>query len=87
MRNLSHALEAATISVGALIAAQSASASSFYLRTGQSAEGLGMQFAGAACLLDAYLYPAPGGGTPRVKAFVALPAGGHTGLVRQAPPA
>ena len=48
MRNLSHALEAATISVGALIAAQSASASSFYLRAGQSAEGLGMQFAGAA---------------------------------------
>ena len=28
--------------------------------------GTKLQFAGGSCLLDAYLYPAPGGGSPRV---------------------
>ena len=29
-------------------------------------DGIKLQFGGAACLLDAYLYPAPGGGVARV---------------------
>jgi hypothetical protein len=35
----------------------------------QVREGSGtkLQFAGGSCLLDAYLYPAPGGGAPRVE--------------------
>jgi long-chain fatty acid transport protein len=39
---------AATVSVAALLAAGAASASSFAIRSGQSAEGLGMAYAGAA---------------------------------------
>lgn len=39
---------AATVSLAALLAAGAASASSFAIRSGQSAEGLGMAFAGAA---------------------------------------
>ena len=39
---------AATVSIAALLAAGAASASSFAIRSGQSAEGLGMAYAGAA---------------------------------------
>lgn len=42
------AAAAATVSVAALLAASAAQASSFAIRSGQSAEGLGMAYAGAA---------------------------------------
>ncbi len=48
MRVLNRTVAVAAVSMAALLAAGSAQASSFYIRTGQSAEGLGMQFAGAA---------------------------------------
>lgn len=41
-------LALAAVSAATIMAANSAHASSFYIRTGQSAEGLGMQFSGAA---------------------------------------
>ena len=48
MKRLTHFAAAATVSVAALLAAGSAQASSFAIRAGQSAEGLGMAYAGAA---------------------------------------
>jgi long-chain fatty acid transport protein len=48
MKGLVRFTAAATVSVGALLAAGAASASSFAIRSGQSAEGLGMSYAGAA---------------------------------------
>lgn len=48
MRIFHRAVAAATVSLAVMVGAQSVSASSFYIRTGQSAEGLGLQFAGAA---------------------------------------
>jgi len=48
MKGLVRTAAAATVSLAALLAAGAASASSFAIRSGQSAEGLGMAFAGAA---------------------------------------
>lgn len=48
MMSLARFTAAATVSIAALLAAGSASASSFAIRSGQSAEGLGMAYAGAA---------------------------------------
>lgn len=48
MKGLVRTAAAATVSVAALLAAGAASASSFAIRSGQSAEGLGMAYAGAA---------------------------------------
>ena len=49
MKRFHRSLAAATVSLTALMAlGGGAQASSFYIRTGQSAEGLGMQFAGGA---------------------------------------
>jgi long-chain fatty acid transport protein len=48
MTNLVRTAAAATVSLVALLAAGAASASSFAIRSGQSAEGLGMAYAGAA---------------------------------------
>jgi long-chain fatty acid transport protein len=48
MKSLVRYTAAATVSVAALLAAGAASASSFAIRSGQSAEGLGMAYAGAA---------------------------------------
>jgi long-chain fatty acid transport protein len=48
MKSLSKLTTAATVSLAALLAAGAASASSFAIRSGQSAEGLGMVYAGAA---------------------------------------
>ncbi|RYE34639.1 MAG: transporter [Hyphomicrobiales bacterium] len=48
MKGLVRTAAAATVSLAALIAAGAASASSFAIRSGQGAEGLGMAFAGAA---------------------------------------
>lgn len=48
MKSIVRYTAAATVSVAALLAAGSASASSFAIRSGQSAEGLGMAYAGAA---------------------------------------
>lgn len=48
MKGLVRITAAATVSVAALLAAGAASASSFAIRSGQSAEGLGMAYAGAA---------------------------------------
>lgn len=48
MKGLVRTAAAATVSVAALLAAGAASASSFAIRSGQSAEGLGMSYAGAA---------------------------------------
>ncbi len=41
-------IAAATVSAATLVAASAAQASSFYIRTGQGAEGVGLQFAGGA---------------------------------------
>ena len=48
MKGLVRTAAAATVSLAALLAAGAASASSFAIRSGQSAEGLGMAYAGAA---------------------------------------
>ncbi|HEV7259310.1 MAG TPA: outer membrane protein transport protein [Bosea sp. (in: a-proteobacteria)] len=48
MKGIVRTAAAATVSVAALLAAGAASASSFAIRSGQSAEGLGMAYAGAA---------------------------------------
>lgn len=48
MKGLVRSVAAASVSLAALLAAGSASASSFAIRSGQSAEGLGMAYAGAA---------------------------------------
>ena len=48
MKSLLKLTTAATVSLSALLAAGAASASSFAIRSGQSAEGLGMAYAGAA---------------------------------------
>lgn len=48
MKSTVRLIAAATVSAAALLAAGSASASSFAIRSGQSAEGLGMAYAGAA---------------------------------------
>ena len=48
MKRLTKIAAAATVSVAALLAATSAQASSFAIRAGQSAEGLGLAYAGAA---------------------------------------
>lgn len=48
MKSLLKFTAAATVSLSALLAAGAASASSFAIRSGQSAEGLGMAYAGAA---------------------------------------
>ncbi len=48
MKSLLKFTAAATVSLAALLAASAASASSFAIRSGQSAEGLGMAYAGAA---------------------------------------
>lgn len=48
MKGLVHTAAAATVSLAALLAAGAASASSFAIRSGQGAEGLGMAYAGAA---------------------------------------
>lgn len=48
MKGLIRTAAAATVSLAALLAAGAASASSFAIRSGQSAEGLGMAYAGAA---------------------------------------
>jgi len=48
MKSLLKLTAAATVSLSALLAAGAASASSFAIRSGQSAEGLGMAYAGAA---------------------------------------
>ncbi|GGK19763.1 OmpP1/FadL family transporter [Salinarimonas ramus] len=48
MASLRSALVLATVSAAALVAATSANASSFSLRSGQSAQGLGLSFAGGA---------------------------------------
>lgn len=48
MTRLARFAAAATVSTAALLAAGAASASSFAIRSGQSAEGLGMAYAGAA---------------------------------------
>ncbi len=48
MKGLVRTAAAATVSLAALLAAAAASASSFAIRSGQSAEGLGMAYAGAA---------------------------------------
>ncbi|MGX5736425.1 OmpP1/FadL family transporter [Bosea thiooxidans] len=48
MKGLVRTAAAATVSVCALLAAGAASASSFAIRSGQGAEGLGMAYAGAA---------------------------------------
>ncbi len=48
MKSIVRYTAAATVSVAALLAAGAASASSFAIRSGQSAEGLGMAYAGAA---------------------------------------
>jgi long-chain fatty acid transport protein len=48
MKSLTKLTAAATVSLSALLAASAASASSFAIRSGQSAEGLGMAYAGAA---------------------------------------
>ncbi len=48
MKSLLKLTAAATVSLSALLAASAASASSFAIRSGQSAEGLGMAYAGAA---------------------------------------
>ncbi|CAH1649701.1 conserved exported hypothetical protein [Hyphomicrobiales bacterium] len=48
MKGLVRTAAAATVSIAALLAAGAASASSFAIRSGQSAEGLGMAYAGAA---------------------------------------
>lgn len=48
MKGLARTAVAATVSVSALLAAGAASASSFAIRSGQGAEGLGMAYAGAA---------------------------------------
>lgn len=48
MKGLVRSVAAASVSLAALLAAGAASASSFAIRSGQSAEGLGMSYAGAA---------------------------------------
>lgn len=48
MKGLVRSVAAASVSLAALMAAGAASASSFAVRSGQSAEGLGMAYAGAA---------------------------------------
>ncbi len=48
MKSIVRLTAAATVSVAALLAAGAAQASSFAIRSGQSAEGLGMAYAGAA---------------------------------------
>lgn len=48
MKGIVRTAAAATVSVAALLAAGSASAASFAIRSGQGAEGLGMAYAGAA---------------------------------------
>lgn len=48
MKRFARLAAAATVSTAALLAAGAASASSFAIRSGQSAEGLGMAYAGAA---------------------------------------
>lgn len=48
MKSLLKLSAAATVSLSALLVASAASASSFAIRSGQSAEGLGMAYAGAA---------------------------------------
>ena len=48
MKGLVRTAAAATVSLAALLAAGAASASSFAIRSGQGAEGLGMAYAGAA---------------------------------------
>lgn len=48
MKGLVRTLAATSVSLAALLAAGAASASSFAIRSGQSAEGLGMAYAGAA---------------------------------------
>ncbi|AMJ59576.1 OmpP1/FadL family transporter [Bosea sp. PAMC 26642] len=48
MNSVARYTAAATVSAAALLAAGAASASSFAIRSGQSAEGLGMAYAGAA---------------------------------------
>ncbi|MCO5092903.1 OmpP1/FadL family transporter [Bosea sp. (in: a-proteobacteria)] len=48
MKGLVRTTAAATVSLAALLAAGAASASSFSIRSGQGAEGLGMAYAGAA---------------------------------------
>lgn len=48
MKGLVRTAAAASVSLAALLAAGAASASSFAIRSGQGAEGLGMAFAGAA---------------------------------------
>lgn len=48
MKGLIRTAAAASVSLAALLAAGTASASSFAIRSGQSAEGLGMAYAGAA---------------------------------------
>ncbi len=48
MKGIVRAAAVATVSVAALLAAGAAQASSFAIRSGQSAEGLGMAYAGAA---------------------------------------
>ncbi len=48
MKRFTKIAAAATVSVAALLAASSAQASSFAIRAGQSAEGLGLAYAGAA---------------------------------------
>jgi len=41
-------------------------------------EGTKLQFAGAGCILDVYLYPPTGGGTPRATLIEARNAQGDT---------
>ncbi len=48
MSSIRRLIAAATVSAAALTAAGAAQASSFYIRTGQGAEGVGLQFAGGA---------------------------------------
>ncbi len=48
MTSIRRMIAAATVSAAALVAAGAAQASSFYIRSGQGAEGVGLQFAGGA---------------------------------------
>ena len=57
MKGIVRTAAVATVSMAALLAAGAAQAGSFAIRSGQSAEGLGMAYAGVECLFESVRDP------------------------------